>query len=126
MLRVHEYQIDRATGMASLGRVNPLRRYVSVDHPPINVQDCYGDVKFFDDGGNQMDTSDVPAQVLEDLRQNPLRRGVESVEQVLRHCDLCGAPVASKEYEAHLIAHARGASGVEGEAPAPKKRPKES
>jgi len=125
MLRVHEYQIDRATGMAVLGRTNATRRYVSMDHLPVTVQDHYGTVKYYDDGGNEMALTDVPSYILESLLTNPLRTGSQTIEQVLKHCAICSDPVASGEYEQHLITHARAASGFEGEAPTPPKRKKE-
>lgn len=120
MRSVHEYSVDRATNSARLGAVNPTRKYIRglVDEkPPIVVQLSRGDVSFYDQGGQPLDLSDVPEDVLAALKKNPIRRGHETVEQVLRFCEFCpggrdehGKPtnlpenaISSGEYERHLI-----------------------
>lgn len=113
MRQVHEYSVDRATNSARLGATNPTRKYIRgpVDEaPPVIVQLARGDVSFFDQGGQPLDLSEVPEDVLAALKRNPIRRGNESVEQVLRFCEFCPGgdkdpanAIASGEYERHLI-----------------------
>jgi hypothetical protein len=113
MKNVHEYSVDRATNSARLGATNPTRKYIRgpVDeNPPIIVQLAKGDVQFYDQGGQPLDVSEVPEDVLAALRKNPIRRGNETVEQVLRFCEFCPGgdknpdnAIASGDYERHLI-----------------------
>lgn len=113
MRNVHEYSVDRATNSARLGATNPTRKYIRgpVDEsPPIVVQLSRGDVTFYDQGGQPLDLSEVPPDILAALKRNPIRRGSESVEQVLRFCEFCPGgdkdpanAIASGEYEKHLI-----------------------
>jgi hypothetical protein len=115
MKQVHQYSVDRATQTARLGAVSPVRKYVrgqADDHPPIQVQLAGGELHFYDQGGQPISIDEVPEDVLEDLKRNPLRKGSESVEQVLRFCEFCPRtaegdlqPIASNEYEAHLKQH---------------------
>jgi hypothetical protein len=109
---VHEYVVDRATMMARRGITHPTRKYGSELHPPVTVQgNANGtDLRFYDQGGREMDLGDVPQYVLDDLQKNPVRLGGETVEQVLKFCPFCpqdSNAIASAEYAAHLEEHVR-------------------
>jgi hypothetical protein len=110
--QVHEYAVDRATMMARRGVTHPTRKYVNELHLPITVQsDASGsDIRFFDQGGNEMDVADVPQHILDDLQKNPVRVGGDTVEQVLKFCPFCphdSNAIASGAYAAHLEEHIR-------------------
>jgi hypothetical protein len=115
MKQVHHYSVDRATNTARLGATSPIRKYIRgpVDeNPPIQVQLAGGELHFYDQGGQPVSIDEVPEDILEALKKNPLRKGNESVEQVLRFCEFCprtasgdAQPIASNEYEAHLKQH---------------------
>lgn len=115
MKQIHQYSVDRATNTARLGAVSPVRKYIRgpVDeNPPVQVQLAGGELHFYDQGGQPMSIDDVPEDILEALKKNPLRRGNETVEQVLRFCEFCPRtaegdlqPIASNEYETHLKQH---------------------
>lgn len=120
MKNVHEYTVDRATATAKLGGVNPIRKYIDGEkYDPVQVQLAHGELRFYDQGGQPLAIEDVPEQILADLKVNPLRKGTESVEQVLRFCPICADAgvdnaIASNDYETHLIQHAKNAQAAAG------------
>lgn len=125
MKNVHEYSVDRATQTARLGATNPMRKYINGDTPPVVVQLAHGELHFYDQGGQPMAIEDVPQDVLDHLRKAPLRRGNESIEQVLKFCPFCPEDqnaVASGQYESHLEEHVRkGALSAQRVAAEPEK-----
>ena len=140
MFPIHEYTVDRAKGVARIGRTNPARTFVrgftneegtfDVETTTVQVKD--GEVYYFDQGGQELPKADVPEYVLKSLRDNPVRKGFEKVEQVIKFCSYCPAPdnaIGSEAYEAHLVKHlvAAGVAPVskpEPIAPAPKAKRK--
>jgi hypothetical protein len=125
MKNVHEYTVDRATSTARLGATHPLRKYVNADSAPVVVQLSYGELNFYDQGGQPMKIDDVPQDILNHLKTAPLRKGSESVEQVLKFCAFCpedANAVASGQYETHLEEHIRkGAVSARAVADEPEK-----
>ena len=128
MRQVHEYVVDRSRNIAVLGKVNPARKYVSNESSHV-VQLVDGELTFFDQGDQTVAMDEVPEFILAHLKKNPLRRGNETVEQVLRFCPFCPKgdgqnAVASGDYESHLIKHAKDFSAKAAPAaddePAPK------
>ena len=124
MLQIHEYSVDRARNIAVRGKTNPVRKFINDDTAYI-VQLSDGVLHFYDQGGQTIDVDDLPKDILSALKKNPIRRGNETIEQVLKFCPFCPTDansVASSDYEAHLIAHAQAFSAkAKDEAPAPKK-----
>lgn len=132
MKPVHSYSVDRATQTARLGAVSPVRKFIRGDAesmPPIQVQLAGGELHFYDQGGQPLSIDEVPEDVLKALEKNPLRRGNESIEQVLRFCEFCPKtadgdlqPIASGDYENHLKEHVRAnAVAAQSVAEAPQK-----
>lgn len=123
MKAVHEYSVDRATQTAHLGATRPVRMFVSESNT-IKVQLDHGQLHFYDQGDQPIDDADVPNDILEALRLNPLRKGNESIEQVLRFCEFCpdgNNAIGSGEYEAHLIRHLKAQAVVSAPAVEPEK-----
>ena len=131
MFPIHEYTVDRAKGVARIGRTNPARTFVrgftndegvfDVETTTVQVKD--GEIYYFDQGGTALSKDQVPEYVLIALRDNPVRKGHEKVEQVIKFCSYCPAPdnaIGSEAYEAHLVKHlvAAGIAPVSKE-PAP-------
>lgn len=107
--RVHDYDVEKGTKEARLRAVNPIRRWVSQDHPPINYQNGV----FMDDGGNKMEESDVPEYIRKNVVSKPVVPSGEKAAASIRFCPVCrekniDMPVPSDKYEEHLMAHARG------------------
>jgi len=107
--RVHEYIVDGATKTARISGVFPIRRWVHKDHGPINYQQGH----FYDDSGNPLAVENVPDYIRQAVAAHPVRPSGERESQVMRMCPLCrdagrDTVVPSTEFEAHLIAHARG------------------
>lgn len=133
--QVHEYTVDRAKMTARIGQVNPRRTYIRGResdenyYAPIQVQVADGETHFYDQGGTPLERELVPAYILADLLRNPVRKGQETVEQVLKFCPYCPSPdnaIASGIYETHLLEHLRQAGAepakVEPQVAAKKKR----
>lgn len=119
MFPVHEYTIDRAKGVARVGKTNPARTYVKgekdedgvmqVKYVTVQIKDS--ELYYFDEGGLRMEGSDVPEYILKDLQKTPLTVGRPigvDEEQTIKFCQYCPAPdnaMASGAYEEHLVKH---------------------
>lgn len=139
MFPVHEYTVDRAKGIAKVGVTNPARTYVqgtkdedgTLQVKYTTVQSKGGEIYYFDEGGVRMAQEDIPDYVLKDLQHNPIRRGTEKAEQVIKFCSYCPSPdnaVASNDYEAHLVKHliAAGVQPTPSTKPEPKAKSKKA
>ena len=122
MMRVHEYQVDPRTQTARVTSVNPIRRFVSANHVPINYQNG----EYFYDEGQPCPESEVPECVKQAIAKNPVRVGAPDAEvPYIRVCPICEEGIPSNEYENHLVEHARNpetAPGADVAAPATKRK----
>lgn len=139
MFPIHEYTVDRAKGVAKIGSVNIARTYVKGAKDEDGVMQVQyrtaqihkGEIHYFDEGGIAIPHDEVPEWLLADLAKNPLRRGNEKIEQVIKFCPYCPAPdnvMASEAYEPHLVKHliAAGIQPVAATKPEPKAKAKKA
>jgi len=139
MFNVHEYTIDRAKGVAKIGKTNPARTYVKgekdadgvmqVKYTTVQLKD--GELYYWDEGGMPADRTLIDQYILKDLAKSPLRVGIEKVEQTIKFCPYCPPPdnaMGSNAFEGHLLEHlvTAGVQPVKPTQPEPKAKAKKA
>jgi hypothetical protein len=110
---VHEVTVDRARNRADITRINPTRTYYRASTGGGIYQITWQNGHFFGPDGRELPESDIPQDIIADLKANPVTVTSDGPE-VTKVCNLCKTQVNSSQLESHLYEHIRALGETAG------------